>query len=97
MPMNYVPFGDTGLKVSPLCLGCMSYGSPAWRDWVLDGKASRPFIERALEAGINFFDTADMYSNGESEVVLGRALAELGAEREHVVIASKVYMRSTPP
>ena len=91
--MNYVPFGDTGLKVSPLCLGCMSYGSPAWRDWVLDGKASRPFIERALEAGINFFDTADMYSNGESEVVLGRALAELGAEREHVVIASKVYMR----
>jgi aryl-alcohol dehydrogenase (NADP+) len=91
--MNYIPFGNTGLKVSPLCFGCMSYGSPAWRDWVLNEKASRPFMERALEAGINFFDTADIYSNGESEAVLGRALAELAADREHVVIATKVFMR----
>jgi aryl-alcohol dehydrogenase (NADP+) len=90
--MQYVPLGNTGLKVSRLCLGCMSYGSSAWRDWVLDEKAARPFFEQALAAGINFFDTANRYSEGESERVLGRALKELGAEREHVVIASKVYL-----
>lgn len=90
--MEYLQFGNTGLKVSRLCLGCMSYGSSAWRDWVLDEKAARPFFEQALAAGINFFDTADRYSDGESERVLGRVLKELRAEREHVVIATKVYM-----
>ncbi len=90
--MHYMPLGNTGLKVSRLCLGCMSYGSPKWRDWVLDEQAARPFFEQALAAGINFFDTANRYSDGESERVLGRALKELGAEREHVVIATKVYL-----
>lgn len=89
--MHYANLGNTGLSVSRLCLGCMSYGSPSWRDWVLDEKASRPFYERALEAGINFFDTADVYSNGVSEEVLGRAMADLVADREDVVIATKCF------
>jgi 1-deoxyxylulose-5-phosphate synthase len=88
--MQYVNLGRTGLKVSRICLGCMTYGSPRWREWVLDEEASRPFIKRALELGINFFDTADLYSLGASEEVLGRALRDF-AEREHVVIATKVY------
>jgi aryl-alcohol dehydrogenase-like predicted oxidoreductase len=66
--MAYVNLGSTGLKVSRICLGCMSYGSSKWRDWVLDYGASKSFFKRALELGINFFDTADMYSDGESEV-----------------------------
>jgi len=89
--MKYVKLGNTGLRVSPLSLGCMTYGSPQWRDWVLDEAASLPFIGRALEMGINFFDTADVYSLGESEVVLGRALKHFGAKRENVVIATKVW------
>lgn len=89
--MQYVRLGNTGVKVSQLCLGCMTYGTSKWRAWVLDDAESRPFIARALEHGINFFDTADMYSLGESEAVLGRALRELGVAREDVVIASKVY------
>ncbi|MEP7118580.1 MAG: aldo/keto reductase [Acidobacteriota bacterium] len=88
--MDYVRLGNTGLKVSRLCLGTMTYGTPAWRPWVLDEAASRPFFIRALECGINFFDTADMYSRGRSEEVLGRALREL-APREDVVIATKVF------
>ncbi|MEO8607333.1 MAG: aldo/keto reductase [Chloroflexota bacterium] len=88
--MEYVNFGKTGLKVSRICLGCMTYGTPQWRDWVLDEEASRPFFRRALEAGINFFDTADIYSIGISEEVTGRALKDL-ARREEVVIATKVY------
>lgn len=88
--MQYVNLGKTGLKVSRLCLGTMTYGSPKWRDWVLPEAESRPFIQRALEAGINFFDTADMYSLGESEAVLGRALKDF-AKREQVVIATKVF------
>src|SRR5579875_1320330 len=88
--MDYVNLGKTGLKVSRLCLGCMTYGSPEWREWVLDEEASRPFIRRALEAGINFFDTADMYSLGASESVTGRALKDF-AKREDVVIATKVF------
>jgi aryl-alcohol dehydrogenase (NADP+) len=88
--MDYVRLGDTGLKVSRLCLGCMSYGDPGWRDWVLPEEEARPFFERALEAGINFFDTADMYSNGGSEEITGRALRDL-ARRDQVVIATKVY------
>src|SRR5262245_46772434 len=79
------------MKVSRICLGCMSYGSPSWRPWVLDEAASRPFFRRAVEAGINFFDTADMYSLGESEVVTGRLLREYAA-RDEIVIATKVFM-----
>jgi len=88
--MQYVNLGRTGLKVSRLCLGTMTYGTPAWHSWVLDETASRPFIERALERGINFFDTADMYSRGGSEEVLGRALRDF-ARREEVVVATKVF------
>lgn len=88
--MDYVRLGTTGLKVSRLCLGTMTYGTPAWRPWVLDEAASRPFYQRAIEHGINFFDTADMYSRGESEAVLGRAVKEL-ARREEVVVATKVF------
>jgi aryl-alcohol dehydrogenase (NADP+) len=88
--MEYVRFGSTGLKVSRLCLGAMTYGDPAWRSWVLSEEAGRPFIKRALEYGINFFDTADMYSLGKSEEVLGRALKDF-ARRDRVVIATKVF------
>jgi 1-deoxyxylulose-5-phosphate synthase len=88
--MNYVQLGRSGLRVSRLALGCMSYGAPQWRPWVLDEAAGRPFFKRAVEAGINFFDTADMYSLGVSEEVTGRALAEL-ARRDEIVIATKVH------
>jgi aryl-alcohol dehydrogenase-like predicted oxidoreductase len=88
--MDYVRLGNSGLKVSRLCLGAMTYGTPEWRPWVLDEAASRPFISRALEHGINFFDTADMYSRGVSEEVLGRALRAF-AKREQVVIATKSF------
>lgn len=88
--MDYVRLGTTGLKVSRLCLGTMTYGTPAWRPWVLDEATSRPFYERAIEHGINFFDTADMYSRGASEEVLGRALKDL-AKRDEVVVATKVF------
>lgn len=88
--MDYVNLGRTGLKVSRICLGTMTYGTSKWRDWVLDEEESRPFIKRSLEMGINFFDTADMYSRGVSEEVLGRALNEF-TRREEVVIATKVY------
>jgi len=93
--MNYVRLGRTGLQVSRLALGCMSYGSPHWRPWVLDEEAARPFFRRAIEAGINFFDTADMYSLGASEEVTGRALAAL-AKRDEIVIATKVNFPMTP-
>jgi aryl-alcohol dehydrogenase (NADP+) len=89
--VEYVNLGGTGVKVSRLCLGCMTYGSPQWRPWVLDEAASRPFFRRAWEAGVNFFDTADMYSDGASEEVLGRALRELAVPREQVVVATKVF------
>jgi aryl-alcohol dehydrogenase-like predicted oxidoreductase len=89
--MNYVNLGSTGLKVSRICLGTMTYGSKSWREWVLELPESRPFIRRALELGINFFDTADMYSNGASEEVLGRALKEFGPSRDRLVIATKVF------
>jgi aryl-alcohol dehydrogenase-like predicted oxidoreductase len=89
--MQYVRLGHTGLKVSRLCLGCMSYGVPNERwPWALDEAASRPFIQRALELGINFFDTANVYSAGRSEEVLGRALKDF-AKREEVIIATKVF------
>lgn len=88
--MEYVNLGNTGLKVSRICLGMMSYGTPEWRDWVLSEDDSRPFIQRAIELGINFFDTANMYSIGVSEEVTGRLLKEF-ASRDEVVIATKVY------
>ena len=88
--MQCVNLGRTGLKVSRLCLGAMTYGDPAWRSWVLSEEAGRPFIKRALEAGINFFDTADMYSRGVSEEILGRAIRDFVPRRDDVVIATKV-------
>ena len=88
--MDYVRLGSTGLRVSRICLGAMSYGDPAWRRWVLPEEPSRPFIKRALEHGITFFDTADMYSLGRSEEILGRALRDF-AQRDRVVIATKVF------
>ena len=90
--MQYVNLGSTGLKVSRICLGAMTYGSKQWREWVLEEEESRPLIQRALEMGINFFDTADMYSVGVSEEILGRALKDFGPERERVVIATKVFV-----
>lgn len=89
--MRYVNLGATGVKVSRLCLGCMTYGSKSWRPWVLEEEESQPFYQRAVEAGINFFDTADMYSLGASETLLGRALQRLSVPRHQVVIATKVY------
>jgi aryl-alcohol dehydrogenase (NADP+) len=88
--MQYANLGRSGLKVSRLCLGAMSYGSSKARPWILDEEAGRSFIQRALELGINFFDTADMYSDGESERVLGRALRDF-AGRDEVVVATKAF------
>jgi aryl-alcohol dehydrogenase-like predicted oxidoreductase len=88
--MVYVNLGKSGLKVSRLCLGTMSYGSPEWRPWILTEEQGRPFIKRALELGINFFDTADMYSVGKSEEILGKAIKDF-AKRDQVVVATKVF------
>ncbi|MGQ0600282.1 MAG: aldo/keto reductase, partial [Anaerolineales bacterium] len=88
--MEYINLGNTGLKVSRICLGMMTYGSKQWRDWVLDETESRPFIQRALELGINFFDTANVYSLGVSETITGHALRDF-AKRDEVVIATKVH------
>ena len=89
--MEYVNLGSTGLKVSRICLGTMTYGSKKWREWVLEEKESLPFYRRALEAGINFFDSADVYSLGVSEEITGRALKEYGPSRDKIVIATKVF------
>jgi aryl-alcohol dehydrogenase-like predicted oxidoreductase len=89
--MKYVNLGTTGLKVSRVCLGTMTFGSPEWRNWVMGEAEALPFIKRALDSGINFFDTADMYSVGQSEVVLGNCLKKLGVARDRVVIATKVH------
>src|SRR5437764_775971 len=94
--MELVNLGRTGVKVSRLCLGCMTYGSSRWRPWVLDEAEGRPFFRRAWEAGINFFDTADMYSDGASEEVLGRALRDLAIPREQAVVATKVFNPTGP-
>ncbi len=88
--MQTTILGATGMRVSRLCLGCMSYGTPDWRPWVLDEHQSRPFIKRALEAGINFFDTSDMYSLGVSEEVVGKLLREMG-NLDECVVATKVF------
>jgi aryl-alcohol dehydrogenase (NADP+) len=89
--VEYVRFGNTGMQVSRLCLGMMSYGSKQWREWILEENEARPFVQRALEAGINFFDTADVYSRGASEEVLGKLVRSLGADRHKLVIATKVF------
>ena len=95
--MEYVKLGRTGLDVSRICLGCMSYGIPERGNhaWTLDEEQSRPFIKRALESGINFFDTANVYSDGTSEEIVGRALKDF-APRDDVVIATKVHGRMRP-
>jgi len=95
--MEYVNLGGTGMKVSRICLGCMSYGVPERGNhrWVLDEAQSRPFIKKALELGINFFDTANVYSDGTSEEIVGRALKDY-AQRDDVVIATKVHGRMRP-
>jgi aryl-alcohol dehydrogenase-like predicted oxidoreductase len=94
--MEYIRLGNTGLKVSRICLGCMSYGGPneRWK-WALDEDTSRPYIKRALELGINFFDTANVYSLGRSEEILGRALGDF-TTRDQVVIATKVFSEMGP-
>jgi len=93
--MEYVNLGRTGLNVSPICLGCMTYGSKKWRPWVLEEDEARPFFRRAIEAGINFFDTADAYSVGVSETIVGRALREF-TRRDDAVIATKVFFPMGP-
>jgi aryl-alcohol dehydrogenase (NADP+) len=93
--MQYVNLGATGLKVSRLCLGAFSFGNPAWQRWVLPEADARPVIRRAIELGINFFDTADMYSDGESEAILGRALRE-HARRDDVVVCTKPFHPTGP-
>ena len=89
--MKYTNLGNTGVSVSRICLGMMTYGSKAWRDWVLEYDEALPIITSAWESGINFYDTADVYSNGASEEVLGRAVKDLGIEREDIVIATKCF------
>ena len=93
--MQYTNLGSSGLKVSRICLGMMSYGTPKWRPWILPEEASRPFVQRALELGITFFDTADMYSDGVSEEVLGRAIKDF-SQRKDVIIATKVFYPMGP-
>lgn len=90
--MQTTQLGPTGATVSRLCLGCMSYGDPKWRPWVLDSNGAKPFFRTAIEAGINFFDTADMYSVGVSEEITGRWLREFG-DLEQIVLATKVFNR----
>ena len=95
--MDYVKLGSTGLEVSRLCLGCMSYGEPdrGGHAWTLTESDSRPFIKKALELGINFFDTANVYSDGSSEEIVGRALRDF-TSRDEVVLATKVHGRMRP-
>jgi len=88
--MQYTRLGRTGLKVSRICLGMMTYGTPKWRPWILDEEASRPLVRHAVELGINFFDTADLYSGGQSEVLTGKFLREF-CQREEVVVATKLF------
>ena len=89
--MSTVSLGHTGVKISPICLGMMTYGAKSWREWVLTEEDARPFVQRAVEAGINFFDTADVYSLGESERITGKLLREFQPRREELVIATKVF------
>ncbi|KAF1801973.1 NADP-dependent oxidoreductase domain-containing protein [Mucor lusitanicus] len=89
--MEYVRFGNTGMRVSRFALGCMSYGSSKWQPWVKDEEESLELIGKAYDAGINFFDTADVYSNGESERVLGKAIKKFNMPRSRIVVATKVF------
>ena len=89
--MEYVRLGPSDLNVSRICLGMMSYGDPGWRTWLLPEEEAEPIVRRAVEAGVTFFDTADMYSNGRSEEITGRLLAKLFARREDYTLATKVY------
>ncbi len=93
--MQYVTLGNTGLKVSKLCLGCMTYGSKAWRQWILDEEESQPYLRKSLDAGINFFDTANVYSDGVSEEILGR-FVKANAKRDELVIATKAHGQMGP-
>jgi len=88
--MEYTTLGKTGMEVSRICLGCMSFGTPEWREWVLSEEESHPIIDRAIDLGINFFDTANMYSVGESERILGNALE---GRRDEMVIATKGFFQ----
>ncbi len=94
--MTPVRFGKTGMKVSPLCFGTMTYGDPKWREWVLAEENSLPFYRKAYEAGITFWDTADMYSLGESERITGKAIREFASRRDEIVLATKVYNAMGP-
>jgi aryl-alcohol dehydrogenase-like predicted oxidoreductase len=91
-----VRFGRTGMHVSPLCFGCMTYGDPKWREWVLPEEQSMPFYRRAYEAGITFWDTADMYSLGVSEEITGKALKKFATKRDEIVLATKVFNAMGP-
>jgi aryl-alcohol dehydrogenase-like predicted oxidoreductase len=91
VPFSTVSLGSTGVRISPICLGMMTYGAKSWREWVLEEDDARPFVKRAVEAGINFFDTADVYSLGESERITGKLLREFQPRREELVIATKVF------
>ena len=93
--MDYVALGRSGLRASRICLGAFGFGDPSWQAWVLDEERAKPIIRRALESGINFFDTADMYSNGRSEAVLGKVLRE-HARREEVVVCTKAFHPTGP-
>ncbi|KAF8877767.1 NADP-dependent oxidoreductase domain-containing protein [Mucidula mucida] len=89
--IEYVRLGKSGLKVSKLIMGCMSFGSPAWGEWVMDGDEGTKHIKAAYDAGINAFDTADVYSNGESERILGKAIREYKLPREEIVVLTKLW------
>ena len=93
--MNYVNMGKTGLRVSRVCLGMMSFGKHESREWALDEAAAEPIVKRAVEGGVIFFDTADVYNGGQSEVVTGSVLKRLFATREEYVVATKVHGRSS--
>ncbi|KAI8076363.1 NADP-dependent oxidoreductase domain-containing protein [Halteromyces radiatus] len=93
-PMKYVKFGNTGLRVSQICLGCLGFGTPDWDQWVLNEKDSINMIRKAYEAGINFFDTADVYSAGESERVLGKAIKQLNMPRGRIAVATKLFFNT---
>ncbi len=94
--MEYVNLGASGLRVSRICMGMMSYGPHASRPWALDEEAARPIVQRAVEGGVTFFDTADVYNGGESEVITGRLLRELFGTREEYVLATKVHGQTMP-
>jgi aryl-alcohol dehydrogenase (NADP+) len=89
--MQYVNLGASGTRVSRICLGTMNFGSRRWRSWMLEDAEARPLIKRALDLGINYFDTADFYSSGASEELLGRALGDIGPDRDRLVVSTKVF------